>query len=1025
MSASERQPLLAAAARTAKPATKGVNPYWSPQGKKWLKKSAGQRRTLSQSYLDTSGGSASDIAVDDDSVDGAADADDRELKEGKKASLREQWSYFLDATTWGRWWQVFDAALNIAFVLLFIYLTTYITAPPGGGGSRPPPPPDHLLLFDMLLAFALLLQWLPRVYLSLDPYAEIFTWFTFMTVLATFPVFWAYAETDDRNMDYMDANRVLAFMYPFRFWRMHLSAMRVLAPSKTVALNVSPITQKALKLGLSIFNTLLTVTAWVHICLYIIQKYYTLSFFDVLYTIFVSSTSGLSTQIIPDNPFSRLVIMYVMVVGAIHVPTNLAELLSLIRNKSKYDKPYSGSNSSHVLIVGNFEIPSLRDFLWEFFCEDHGPKTMTAQVVLLNESEPSEELESLLSDPMYLTRVRYVKGSPLSFRCLHRAKAHTAKACFVLASRFSGRPAIEEDAETVMTALAIKKFYRKANIFAQVISPGSKMHFQILSDHLLCIDEFKLGMLAQNCLAPGFSTMLYLLTTSIPAATKKELKTKAKFAPWIDEYADGAEMEIYAVRLSHIYAGMSFPEVAERIYLTHSAIIFAVGFQKDPQDTEPFIVMNPQDYVFNGGETAYLITTQSKVADTIGAEGVVFSSVPSFEEQVPDVQADVESATDGGCSSVNHGEARGESATSSSSTMQGSPDQSIATDELITFGTKHRSTTMLDAEPTAHASKTTSSLPSNVCDHILICTLEPSFPQNLAFFIAPYRHKERKSIVILCPEGPDDETWSKLAAFRDVHFVIGTPLHRKDLQRAKVEKASRAVILANALEQNIASRAADSQALLAILNIQALTTLVASDAASPTGSSRPEIFTMVEFIHPENAKFIGNGEKYYRDGVQGHNLMPCFVGGHVFFNAMFSSLLCQTYYNPHLLHVLKHFIFNGTHSLPASTPLARPSWLPSFPFQSSLPHEPTDPDLPYQTHSNLHQIAVPAEYVNSTYASLWVWLLRRKVLALGLYRRTVESGLWVKYVVVNPGHAVRLREDDRVFVFMAGNGVVE
>lgn len=33
--------------------------------------------------------------------------------------------------------------------------------------------------------------------------------------------------------------------------------------------------------------------------------------------------------------------------------------------------------------------------------------------------------------------------------------------------------------------------------------------------------------------------------------------------------------------------------------------------------------------------------------------------------------------------------------------------------------------------------------------------------------------------------------------------------------------------------------------------------------------------------------------------------MPSFTGGHVFSQSMFSSILCQTYYNPHLLHVLQ------------------------------------------------------------------------------------------------------------------------
>jgi hypothetical protein len=37
----------------------------------------------------------------------------------------------------------------------------------------------------------------------------------------------------------------------------------------------------------------------------------------------------------------------------------------------------------------------------------------------------------------------------------------------------------------------------------------------MVADHVLCIDEFKMGMMSQNCLSPGFSTMLYLLTNSI------------------------------------------------------------------------------------------------------------------------------------------------------------------------------------------------------------------------------------------------------------------------------------------------------------------------------------------------------------------------------------------------------------------------------------------------------------------------------------------------------------------------------
>lgn len=41
----------------------------------------------------------------------------------------------------------------------------------------------------------------------------------------------------------------------------------------------------------------------------------------------------------------------------------------------------------------------------------------------------------------------------MSFSSLERARARAAKACFVMANRFSDNPAVEDDAETVMTAL--------------------------------------------------------------------------------------------------------------------------------------------------------------------------------------------------------------------------------------------------------------------------------------------------------------------------------------------------------------------------------------------------------------------------------------------------------------------------------------------------------------------------------------------------------------------------------------------
>lgn len=255
------------------------------------------------------------------------------------------------------------------------------------------------------------------------------------------------------------------------------------------------------------------MTAWTHIVLYKVQKYYDLNFLDIFYTIAVSSTSGLSTQIVPDNVFSRIVTFGIMIIGAIFLPTQLSDLITLLRSQSKYSRSFKPQNGrNHVVIVGNLEIVSLRGFLKEFFNSDHGSRTRTTSVIMLSPYEPSADLEALLSDPIYVNRVQYVKGSATSFRHLQKAKVGTAKAAFVLANRVSDSNPVEEDAKTVMRCVALRKFHRKLKIFAQIILPRNKVHLEDLADQVMCIDEFRLGMIAQNCIAPGFTTILYILT---------------------------------------------------------------------------------------------------------------------------------------------------------------------------------------------------------------------------------------------------------------------------------------------------------------------------------------------------------------------------------------------------------------------------------------------------------------------------------------------------------------------------------
>jgi hypothetical protein len=113
---------------------------------------------------------------------------------------------------------------------------------------------------------------------------ELRTIFSLSTVLSCVSVVWVYFNFVKLVGTFLEGGNVV-FLYPFRFIRLHGSMLRCFPVGKKGFFEVSSVKQKAVYLGLSIFCTLSSVTAWVHICLYKIQKYYNLTFFDIFYTI--------------------------------------------------------------------------------------------------------------------------------------------------------------------------------------------------------------------------------------------------------------------------------------------------------------------------------------------------------------------------------------------------------------------------------------------------------------------------------------------------------------------------------------------------------------------------------------------------------------------------------------------------------------------------------------------------------------------------------------------------------------------
>jgi Calcium-activated BK potassium channel alpha subunit. len=67
-----------------------------------------------------------------------------------------------------------------------------------------------------------------------------------------------------------------------------------------------------------------------------------------------------------------------------------------------------------------------------------------------------------------------------------------------------------QDEHTILRSWAVKDFAPSVPQYVQIFRPENKLHVKF-AEHVVCEDEFKYALLANNCTCPGASTLVTLL----------------------------------------------------------------------------------------------------------------------------------------------------------------------------------------------------------------------------------------------------------------------------------------------------------------------------------------------------------------------------------------------------------------------------------------------------------------------------------------------------------------------------------
>lgn len=215
-----------------------------------------------------------------------------------------------------------------------------------------------------------------------------------------------------------------------------------------------------------------------------------------------------------DNTLSKVFVGILAIVLVIIVPYQISKVIEISSSYSKYEYATAPAQcANHIVVCGSLTTSRIAKFLNEIFHEDHDMTNI--RVIFLCASEPTSTLRQILANPFYAKRVTFMHGSLLASKDAARAALGTAQALFILSRKHGQANLGISDHETYMLCMSAKRMAAHVPIFAQLhLSSSKQLLTSIGVEHIVCFSELMYGMFAQNCITPGFSTLVYNLTTS-------------------------------------------------------------------------------------------------------------------------------------------------------------------------------------------------------------------------------------------------------------------------------------------------------------------------------------------------------------------------------------------------------------------------------------------------------------------------------------------------------------------------------
>ncbi|XP_024876826.1 potassium channel subfamily T member 2 isoform X5 [Temnothorax curvispinosus] len=373
-------------------------------------------------------------------------------------------------------------------------------------------------------------------------------------------------------------------------------------------------------------------------------------FQSTYYVVVTFSTVGYG-DFVPDIWPSQLYMVIMICVALIVLPTQFEQLAFTWMERQKLGGSYSShraQSEKHVVVCSTtLQADTIMDFLNEFYAH---PLLQDYYVVLLSPMELDTTMRMILQVPIWAQRVIYIQGSCLKDGDLARARMNEAEACFVLAARnYADKTAADE--HTILRSWAVKDFAPNVPQYVQIFRPENKLHVKF-AEHVVCEDEFKYALLANNCTCPGASTLVTLLLH-----TSRGQEGQQSQEEWHRLYGKCSGNEIYHIILGDSrffgeYEGKSFTYASFHSHRKYGVALVAVRPAELPEFYEDTILLNPGPrHIMKKTDTCYYmsITKEENSAFVVANNQ---GSIGEGTQVVVETKTDVTSANNGSATST-------------------------------------------------------------------------------------------------------------------------------------------------------------------------------------------------------------------------------------------------------------------------------------------------------------------------------------------------------------------------------------